>query len=49
MSSVVETAFASWLSSRGATVSPKVGLAQFGEMGRGAIALEDIEVSQFKL
>lgn len=40
-----ELAFRSWLTARGAVVSPAVGLTQFEGMGRGAVALEDIEVS----
>lgn len=41
-----ELAFRSWLTARGAVVSPAVGLKQFAAMGRGAVALEDIQVSR---
>ena len=40
----VESRFYAWATSRGAKISPKVGLKDFGSMGRGAVALEDIEV-----
>lgn len=41
----VESRFYAWATSRGSVISPKVGLKDFGRMGRGAIALADIEVS----
>lgn len=44
-----EQSFRAWLTARGATVSPAVGLQQFAGMGRGAVALEDIQVSGWSL
>jgi hypothetical protein len=43
---MAEQAFLAWFVSQGGTISPKFGLHDFGPqgMGRGAIALEDIEV-----
>lgn len=43
--SSVESCFYAWARSRGAVISSKVGLRDFGSMGRGAVALEDIAVS----
>lgn len=40
-----EAAFISWLTTNGTTISPALGLSSFPGMGRGAIALEDIQVS----
>lgn len=39
-----EAAFFSWLTTNGTTISPALGLAPFEGMGRGAVALEDIQV-----
>ncbi|SGZ12166.1 BQ5605_C028g10485 [Microbotryum silenes-dioicae] len=38
-----EQAFVDWLKSNGATVNPSIGLTQFEGMGRGAVALQDIQ------
>ncbi|GAA5903312.1 hypothetical protein JCM5296_005660 [Sporobolomyces johnsonii] len=38
-----ETAFLDWFKGKGGTVHPAVGFKQFDGMGRGAVALQDIE------
>ncbi|GAA5996004.1 ribosomal lysine N-methyltransferase [Rhodotorula paludigena] len=42
-SSPDETAFLDWFKSKGGTVHPAVGLKHWEGMGRGAVALQDIE------
>ncbi|ORY84655.1 hypothetical protein BCR35DRAFT_302960 [Leucosporidium creatinivorum] len=42
-STAEEASFFSWLTTNGATISPALGLSSFPGMGRGAIALEDIQ------
>lgn len=38
------TAFLNWFTKNGGTLHSAVGITQFPGMGRGAVALEDIEV-----
>jgi SET domain-containing protein 6 len=40
-----EAKFVDWFKARGGTVHGSVGFKQFEGMGRGAVALQDIEVS----
>lgn len=46
MATAAEERFIQWFREVGGELTPKLGLRDFEGMGRGAVALDDIEVSK---